>query len=428
MSVSITRFISAKLRSVSADRFSSNIGWLTLAELVSRVGRIVAAIILARQLDAAAFGVAAVALTVFELVRVFTENGIGAAVIKASDETFDQVANTAHRLMWLICAALAFVQLAIAAVVERLVPSQGLGLMISALSGVYLVMPFGLMHAYVLLRQQRMKRVAAVASSQTVADHLLTALLAFTGFGAWAIVLPKLLTTPIWLFGMRRGKPWKKNRAAGFEPLANIVRFSVPVLGAELLTACRDQLDKVVVSAAFGIEALGIYYFAFNAGLGVSSALNRAFSTAFYPHLCAAADKARHFRKAIFGTIAPLGSAYLVQAAAALVYVPIVFGADWTDAAPLVAVLCLGGPARLLFDASRIYCRARGATLRELASSAGFCFAAVAPFALMSEASLMAAATASVAMVSLFSASVAIALVQSRSAGLLTVPAASQGI
>ena len=426
--MAIRRSIFGKVRHLSADRFSRNIGWLAVAELISRVGRIIAAIVLARQLDADAFGVAAIALTVFELVRVFTENGIGAAVIKASDEELDRVANTAHRLMWRICLSLACLQLLVGCFVETLVPGQNLGLMIGSLSGVYLIMPFGLMHAYILLRQQRMKRIASVASSQTVADHLLTAILALAGLGAWAIVLPKLLTAPIWLLGMRAGQPWKQNSAAGFEATARILRFSLPVLGAELLTSCRDQLDKVVVSAAFGVEALGLYYFAFNAGLGVSSALNRAFSTAFYPHLCAAADKASHFRKAITGMIAPLGSAYLIQAAAALAYVPVVFGADWAGAATLVAVLCLGGPARLLFDASRMYCRAQGATRRELATSAGFCVAAVAPFAVMSEAGLLAAAIASVAMASLFSASVAIALLQSRSAGALAMPAPSQGV
>ena len=425
--MAIRRSIFSKARQLSADRFSRNIGWLAVAELISRVGRIIAAIVLARQLDAAAFGVAAIALTVFELVRVFTENGIGAAVIKARDEELDRVANTAHKLMWRICLSLAFLQLLVGCVVEKLVPDQNLGLMIGTLSGVYLMMPFGLMHAYILLREQRMKRIATVASSQTVADHLMTAILALTGFGAWAIVLPKLLTAPIWLFGMRAGQPWMRNRAAGFEATDSILRFSLPVLGAELLTVCRDQLDKVIVSAAFGVEALGLYYFAFNAGLGVSSALNRAFSTAFYPHLCAAADKASHFRKAIASMIAPLGSAYLIQAAAALIYVPVVFGADWAGAASLVAVLCLGGPARLLFDASRMYCRAQGATRRELVTSAGFCAAAVAPFAVMSEAGLLAAAIASVAMASLFSASVAIALLQSRSASALGLSAPSQG-
>ena len=98
------------VRQLTQHKLARNVGWLTGAELVSRVGRVFAAIILARQLDAAAFGVAAIALTVFEITRVFTENGIGAAVIRATSRGFDRVANTAHRLMWIVCLVLFAVQ------------------------------------------------------------------------------------------------------------------------------------------------------------------------------------------------------------------------------------------------------------------------------------------------------------------------------
>ena len=401
--MSISRQIALKLGRLRGDRFSRNIGWLTAAEGISRVGRILAAIILARQLDVAAFGVAAIALTVFELVRVFTENGIGAAVIRASDETVDAIANAAYRLMWIICLGLACAQLIAGLLVELAMPGRGLGLMIAALAGVYLIMPFGLVHAYILLREQRMKRVAVVGTSQTVADHLLTALLAITGFGAWAIVLPKLLTAPIWLAGIVWGRPWKRRREAGYAETSAILRFSLPVLGAELLTACRDQLDKILVSVFFGLEAVGLYYFAFNAGLGLSSALNRAFSTAFYPHLCAAQNKVAGFRSALVGSVPTLSAAYIAQAAGAALYVPIVFGADWSHAAALVAVLCLGGPARLLLDACRMLCRANGSSALEFLIAGGFCAVILTPFILFNQTGLLLAVAVSVSLASVYS-------------------------
>ncbi|MEO1027775.1 MAG: oligosaccharide flippase family protein [Pseudomonadota bacterium] len=366
---------------VAPTPLTRNVGWLTGAELVSRLGRILAAVILARQLDATAFGIAAIAVTLFELVRVFTENGIGAAVVRACDRQYSRIANTAHRMMWLICVALALIQVVIGWIIEALLPGKDLGLMISALALVFLVMPFGLVHAYTLIREQRMKRLAVVGSSQAVADHLLTAVLALSGAGAWAIVLPKLLTVPVWLVGVCYGSPWKRDLAAGSESYANLVRFSLPVLGAELLAAARDQMDKVIVSLVLGVEALGLYYFAFNAGLGVSTALNRAYSKAVYPHLCAAADKARAFRKALLTLGTPLALAYLVQAAAAFVYVPLVFGDRWASAAGLVSLLCLGGPARLMTDGARMLFRSEGETGKELLATLGLTAAVLLPFA-----------------------------------------------
>ncbi|MEO1323980.1 MAG: oligosaccharide flippase family protein [Pseudomonadota bacterium] len=402
----MSKTICAKAQAIAANRLSRNVGWLTGAEFISRFGRIIAAIILARQLDAVAFGIAAIALTVFEITRVFTENGIGAAVVRASETEYDQTANTANRLMWIICIALAVVQVVAGIVVEWILPGRQAGLMVGILGLVFLIMPFGVMHAYALLRAERMKELAAINTAQVATDHALTALLAIIGFGAWAIVLPKLLTAPVWLIGMLRTKAWSQNRSAGYASVAGILRFSLPVLGSELMCACRDQLDKFIVSIMFGVEALGLYYFAFNAGLGVSTALNRAFSNAIYPHLCAAKDQVATYRKALRNLGIPFSLVYCAQAAMALIYVPIVFGPAWAHAAPLVAILCLGGPARLLVDAARMKARAEGASGRDFQISIGLTVSVLLPFAACAQHGLFIAAMVSVACATAFAVAV----------------------
>jgi len=247
-----------------------------------------------------------------------------------------------------------------------------------------------------------MKELAAINTAQVATDHALTAILAIMGFGAWAIVLPKLLTAPIWLIGMLRTKAWTPNRAAGFASVSGILKFSWPVLGSELMCACRDQLDKFIVSVTFGVEALGLYYFAFNAGLGVSTALNKAFSNAIYPHLCAAKDQVQTYRKALRNLGIPFSIVYCAQAAMALVYVPIVFGSTWESAAPLVAILCLGGPARLLVDAARMKARAEGASSRDFQISIGLTVSVLLPFAVCAQHGLFVAAIVSVACATAF--------------------------
>ena len=401
-------FIKAKSlgATITAQKLTRNIGWLTAAELVSRFGRIIAAIILARQLDAVAFGIAAIALTIFEVTRVFTENGIGAAVVRAKDADFHKTANTAHRLMWGICLMLAVVQVVAGLIVEMVLPGRDAGAMVAVLGIVFLLMPFGVMHAYCLLRAERMKELAAISTAQVAADHTLTAILAICGFGAWAIVLPKLLTAPIWLIGMLRTRAWTQDTSAGFARVSGILKFSLPVLGSELMCAFRDQLDKFIVSFMLGVEALGLYYFAFNAGLGVSTALNRAFTNAVYPHLCAAADRVTAYRKAIINLGLPFGLLYVLQAGMALYYVPIVFGATWAPAVSLVAVLCLGGPARLMVDAARMKARADGRSGRDFQISLGLSASVLIPFIFFASYGLFTVSAISVACASAFAIAV----------------------
>lgn len=402
----------SSLTALTRHKLSRNVGWLTGAELVSRFGRIIAAIVLARQLDATAFGIAAIALTIYEITRVFTEHGIGAAVVRASQAEFQKVANTAHRLMWVICLSLAAVQVLAGIAVEMIYPGHQAGAMVAILGGVFLLMPFGVMHVYCLQREERMKHLAGIATAQVAADHILTAVLAVCGFGAWAIVLPKLLTAPIWLIGVLRSRAWVRDKDAGFAPVPQILKFSLPVLGSELMCAFRDQLDKVIVSLTFGVDALGLYYFAFNAGLGVSTALNRAFANAVYPHLCAASDQIAAYRKALISLGLPFALLYILQAALALFYVPVVFGENWAAAAPLVAVLCLGGPARLFVDAARMKVRAEGRSGRDFQISLGLSTFVLAPFLIFAAQGLFFVALVSVACATAF----ALAITQMTSA------------
>lgn len=282
--------------------------------------------------------------------------------------------------------------------------------MICALAGVYLVMPFGLIHAYILLRQERLKRLAVINSAQTFSDHMLTAALALSGFGAWAIVLPKILTTPIWLIGVMHGKPWARDRAAGFYPARDILQFSMPILFSEFAVAAREHLDKVLISTLLGLEALGLYYFAFNAGLGLSTALNRALNAALYPFLCA--DKTSQtrdrFRQTLWMAGTPLAAIYCAQALGAFIYVPFLFGAEWAHAAPFVAILCLGGPARMLLDSIRMYWRANGKTLHELKLSLFFTAGTLVPILIFANSGLMMIAAALVASSSLTSIGIAL--------------------
>ncbi len=413
----VAQILSALRSNFAGNRLFRNFAWLMGAEFLSRVCRIVTAIIIARTLDVAAFGIAALALTVFELLRVFTENGIGAAVIRAPDDELEATAHTAYRLMWIVCQSLASVQICAGIILQSLYPQTQLGSMLGVLAIIYLIMPFGVVQAYLLQRQQQMKRLALVATSQTLSDHLLTAGLAIAGLGPWALILPKLLTTPIWLVGIRSSHAWRYQPEATHHPVRQILIFSAPVLTAELAVVAREQADKVIIVWYYGLDILGLYYFAFNAGLGLSSSLNRAFINALYPNLCAGRPAIsvlyRRFRTAMLMFAIPLCCGYLLQAAAALYYVPIIFGAGWSYAAPLVASLCLLGPSKLIIDSLRVYCRTQGNTKFEFAYSLLLTGLLLTPLATLAPLGLIPAVSSAIFSTSLFSlVSLSLVLIQ----------------
>lgn len=353
---------SAPFKSKAIQAFLSRVGWLAGGEMLARISRLAAAVFLARHLTPLEFGAAALAITTFELVRLFNQNGVGAAVIAAKAEDLPGLCRTAHLAGWLTTLILFLAQTLVAWLVAKQTGRADIGWMIFCLGGVYWFMPMGVVHGWMLHRRQAMKRMAVVNATQVSTDNILTAVFAIMGFGPWAIVLPKLLTAPIWLIGVMWGRPWRPDRTAAFASPRTLAGFALPVLATEMMNASRLHLDKLIISAVFGLEVLGIYYFAFNAGLGLSSALTNAYNNAFFPYLCEAARKTgsalEAFDKAMRTAGLGLCAVLLIQALAVPIYVPLIFGEDWAFAVPLVVILCLGGPAKVLADSCGLLLRA----------------------------------------------------------------------
>jgi PST family polysaccharide transporter len=384
-------FVCIKLKHLLRQRLTRNLGWYGAAEIAARVTRLVTTIIVARVTSRADLGAAAAVLTMFELFRVLTNNGVAQAVITAPARELEAVCATACRAMWGVCIGVAAVQGAVAMAMALHGWTQT-GALLGALAPIYLLMAPGLVPVYRIQRSNRLRVLAVIATLQMVADNLLTAGLAHAGFGAWALVLPKLLVAPIWLIGVRRAEGWRFDSRVAAAPLGAVMRFAAPVLGSEMLNAARLNLDNVLVGSVLGMEALGTYFFVFNAGIGLSLSLTTALCGALFPHLAEGApgraSLLARFDRALLTAVLPVSVLIALQATASLLYVPLVFGARWHDAAPLVAVLCASAVARPLADAGCQLLRAAGRTLQDFATNlAATClylgaFACALPFGL----------------------------------------------
>lgn len=311
------------------------------AEAATRIVRLGAILIVARQISPALLGIAALALSLFELVRVLTSVGIGQRIIAAKDAELDSICNAALPLFWVVCISVMTAQLIVAAITLVMFDQGEIAAMLGVLCVVYLFMPAGLVQIFLAMRAQRMAATARVAAVQNIADAALTVILVLIWPTAWAIILPKLLTAPIWLIGARTTHPWTPSRCVAAAPFSEFALFGPAILGSELLAAARVHGDKLIVGALLGTEALGLYYFAFNAGLGITQSFVAACNLVLFPHLAkSGADQIGfEFRRSFFLGIAILCPVVIAQAALAPYYVPIIFGDNWRHSVPYVAIL-----------------------------------------------------------------------------------------
>lgn len=337
----VRRWLSSGL---SADLFTTG-----AAQIVIRLSRLATTVTLARLLSPEHVGQAALVLTVYEIIALLTRNGISAKVVQASEDQVGVVAETALSLTWFVCAGLTIVQMALAVPIALVFGNETLALPFALMGLIYLATPLSSIQGAFLQREGRVRRVVIAGAVQVIADNILTALFAIAGFGMWAIVLPKILVAPIWVIFLRYGHPWRSARPFWRGPhlagAADILRFGRSVVGVELMTTLQANIDYIVVGWVLGSQALGLYYFAFNAGAGITLGIVNAFGIAVFPHLCAARGDADELRRRYRHTLKMLAAIslpiILAQVVLAPVYVPLVFGDKWQAAIPVLMIVCL---------------------------------------------------------------------------------------
>ncbi|MCP9784686.1 lipopolysaccharide biosynthesis protein [Cyanobium sp. N5-Cardenillas] len=333
-----------------------NVGWLGGSTAFIRVSRLLATIVLARFLTKSDYGLAALVMTINEFVLVFTRNGIGTKLIQADSNHVDRLSQAAYWLNWVLFAGLYCAQVLTAFAVGWIYQDQRLILPICVLGLVMLVMPFGLVQGALIQREGRFKVIALAQLAQVSTDNILSAIFAISGFGLWAIVLPKVLVAPIWLIVMLKHHPWRPRGNPSSKNWGELMGFGSSILGIELMHTLRSNMDYLIVGRFLSIDALGVYYFAFNAGAGISLGIMNATKASVLSHLCEARDNVERFRAHYYQSLKVMGSAVvplaLLQSTLAPFYVPIIFGERWEGAIPILIIICLSVIPRPFADAA----------------------------------------------------------------------------
>ncbi|ABZ76075.1 polysaccharide biosynthesis protein [Shewanella halifaxensis HAW-EB4] len=365
--------------------------WLGSAQVLGRVVRLGSSIIIARLLTPEVFGQVAIILTCFEIICTPTRRISSAALIKMDDRQLKHSLSAANRVNWL-AAITAFVAMSLLSwPLAIYYDDLQLILPMILMATSYLLLPFGMLYAAVNLRLNRMRVVGRAVLWQTVFDAVLTASFALLGLGIWAIILPKVIVVFIWIGVHRYHNPLPETLSSTAPkskwqllPASSkaILNFGLQVGLGDLAIALRQNIDYILVGYFLGIEALGVYFFAFNASLGISLGLVQSYGTALYSYLCQK-DKTtasipltleqKYFQSLKFIMLLTLPIISL-QALLAPLYVPWVYGQKWLDAGalPVFILLCLSGLVRPLGEAASQYLISSGRSQFNLLYNSAF--------------------------------------------------------
>lgn len=228
------------------------------ASVLSLAAQVIGTIILARLLTPADFGVVTMATTFSLLIANFGLNGFTEAVIQC--EELDH--QTASNLFWINSSAGLVLGIVFAAAGSLLARFYGNPLVVHVVAGLsvgIIISAASVIHLALIKRAMRFTASSATNVIGRVVNTAVSILLAFKGWGYWALVggiVAQQLSVTLgawWLCPWMPGPPRRTGKTGA------MIRFAAKVYGQFSLSYSSQNIDNLLIGWRFNAGALGFY-------------------------------------------------------------------------------------------------------------------------------------------------------------------------
>ena len=230
---------------------------------------------------------------------------------------------------------------------------------------IHLLTPFTTVQLALLQRNKNFEQFSKISNSVLIINNILIAIFCYLGFSFWSIPLAWIISIIFQIIFVYNSHIWLPVYSLNCKYLKEIFSFGLRTSLVEILTRTRESIDYLFVGQFLGLDSLGLYYFAFNSGLGFTLSVSRPLERTIYSEICSKLpsgfslnDLFSCIKSASFVVVSIIS----IQSLLAPLYVPFLFGSKWVDAGavPLLIIICLSGITRLPCKTVCLALRANG--------------------------------------------------------------------
>jgi O-antigen/teichoic acid export membrane protein len=300
-------------------------------------------IIVARLLVPSDYGIVGMAAIYINLLTLFSEFGIGTAVVTLQDLTEDQVSQL--NMLSLLLGLLGFLISGAAAIpLGKFFHAPNLPVVVIVLSGGFVVSGLRTVPYSLLQKELRFKLLAVIEGLQGVVQAVVTLTFALLGFGYWALVLGlfSFSVTPTVLTLLWRRQSFALPRLSS---VRKVLVYSRHILIGRLCWASYTNSDFIIAGRILGVAPLGAYTLAWTLALApldkLTTLVNRVTPSVF-AKIQTDSEALRRYLRNITGGIALI--VFPVTIGMALVapeFIPFVLGFKWCAAVVPLQLLAL---------------------------------------------------------------------------------------
>ena len=326
-------------------------------------------ILLARLLTPSDFGLVAMVTSVIGIADLLRDFGLSSAVIQSKTLSEGERTN----LFWANCAFGALCTALVSAgapLIDMVYGRPDLGPIALALAWVFLLSGVNTQFRADLTRSMR---YASLAMSDIVSQAValgVAVVLAFNGFGVWAIVAQMVSSALIGLVINVIATRWWPGLPRRGVSLRRFYRFGGNLFATQVLTFFTKNVDNIALGIVTGPYQLAFYSRAYQLLAVPLNQINAPLTGVALPVLSRVQDDdvrfGRYLSRAQLVACYLTASIFAVSAGVAEPLVRLLFGPVWLPVAPIFALLAVGGVFRSIQQIAYWTYLARGKTAAQL--------------------------------------------------------------
>jgi O-antigen/teichoic acid export membrane protein len=335
----------AEPRSVRS-RVLGGFAWSMVTLAVTQVWRVAGAVVLARLLTPADYGLAGMALVFSSLVMSFSDLSLGSALVQRRQIT-EADRSTVFWTSAGIGLLLMLGGMAVSGPLAAFYGEPRVRPLFVVVSISFLLVALQMTQASLLLREMRFRAINIRVAAAIVVGGVAGVVAAVLGLGAWALIVQQVVSSLVGVVLLWTFSSWRPRLIYSRQSLRDLGGFGLNLFGARMLVYLNRNADNVLVGRFLGAGALGAYSVAYNLMLLPLDRLILPIQDTLFPAYSAWQDDLRRLAD-VWLRVLRVVAAIVMPAMAGLAivapdFVRVVLGERWLAAVPVLQILSIVG-------------------------------------------------------------------------------------
>jgi PST family polysaccharide transporter len=324
----------------------AGISWTFLAQASIQLLSFVVAVILARLLSPADFGLVGQVAIFTGFARLIMKMGLGQALIQKSDLD-DESIQSAFWINVALGLGLSLITVLISPLISMFYNESRLTALMSALSITFVIGSLNIINLSRLRKNLEFKSFGIIQVTGEIAGSITGITFALLGFGVWSLVFQSIAGEVGNVLATWAISPWKPKFIFHFQKVKPLLRYALHISGYSILDYWVRNSDNLIVGKLLGPLPLGYYARSYSLMLLPVSQITSVIGQVMFPSLSMLKDDLDKVRAVYIRATSLIAMVSFPMMIGLLVtadlFVNILLGEKWLPVVPSLRYFCLAG-------------------------------------------------------------------------------------